>query len=65
MNILVLLIPVSLILGLAALTAFIWALRAGQYDDPTGSSMRIFLDDEDRPLPPTEVNAPPASATRR
>lgn len=60
MSILVLLIPVSLILGLAALTAFIWTLRSGQYDDPTGSSMRIFLDEDDRPLPPAEADAPRA-----
>jgi cbb3-type cytochrome oxidase maturation protein len=49
MNILVLLIPISLILGGAALIAFIWSLRSGQYDDPKGNSSRIFLDDQIEP----------------
>lgn len=45
MNILVVLIPVSLVLGAAALAAFIWTLRNNQYDDPEGNSSRIFMDD--------------------
>ncbi len=51
MNILVLLIPVSLGLGLVALAAFLWSLKDGQYDDPAGDAERILLDPEDRPLP--------------
>lgn len=45
MNILAILIPVSFTLGIVALLAFIWTMRAGQYDDPEGNSSRIFLDD--------------------
>ncbi len=44
MNILLLLIPISVFLGLLGLAAFIWTLRTRQYDDPKGDSMRI-LDD--------------------
>lgn len=46
MNVLALLIPVSLCLGTAALVAFIWGLRHGQYEDPQGNAERIFLEDD-------------------
>ena len=45
MNVLAVLIPVSFILGVGALLAFVWTMRSGQYDDPKGNSSRIFLDD--------------------
>jgi cbb3-type cytochrome oxidase maturation protein len=35
-------------LALVGLAAFIWALRAGQFDDPAGDAARI-LQDDDRP----------------
>ncbi|SLN46484.1 Cytochrome oxidase maturation protein cbb3-type [Roseivivax jejudonensis] len=44
MNVLVVLIPVSVGLGLAGLAAFVWTMRASQYDDPEGGGARI-LDD--------------------
>jgi cbb3-type cytochrome oxidase maturation protein len=49
MNGLLLLIPVALGLGLTGLAAFLWSLRAGQFDDPDGAAMRILIDDEDQP----------------
>jgi cbb3-type cytochrome oxidase maturation protein len=50
MNIFFLLAPFSVFLGLAALGAFWWTLRNGQYEDPTGDAVRILIDDpEDRP----------------
>ncbi|MGZ9113714.1 MAG: cbb3-type cytochrome oxidase assembly protein CcoS [Brevundimonas sp.] len=55
MNIIFLLAPFSVILGLMAVGAFIWTLRAGQYDDIEGSAARILIDDDDAesdaPLP--------------
>lgn len=45
MNVLVILIPVSLILGGAGLVAFIWTVRSDQYDDDKGNAARILLDD--------------------
>ena len=36
------LIPLSLILGLTGLGAFIWALRNGQFDDPDGDAWRVI-----------------------
>ena len=51
MNILIMLAPMSLGLGLLALAAFWWTLRAGMYEDPVGDANRILLeDDEDRPI---------------
>lgn len=52
MNVLVVLIPVSLFLGLLGLGAFLWTLRNRQYDDPDGAAARI-LDDrwDDKPKP--------------
>ncbi len=45
MNVLVVLIPVSLLLGGCGLVAFVWSLRARQYDDPEGHAARVLIDD--------------------
>ncbi|MDB9707236.1 cbb3-type cytochrome oxidase maturation protein [Planktotalea frisia] len=45
MNVLVILIPVSLILGGIGLWAFIYTVRSDQYDDEQGNAARILLDD--------------------
>ncbi|HTP84563.1 MAG TPA: cbb3-type cytochrome oxidase assembly protein CcoS [Alphaproteobacteria bacterium] len=47
MNSLLLLIPAALLLGLVGLVAFLWALRAGQFDDLDGAAQRILFDDVD------------------
>ncbi len=47
MNVLVLLIPISLSLGLLGVVGFVWTLTARQYDDPKGEAARILIDDED------------------
>ncbi|MBB5987910.1 cbb3-type cytochrome oxidase assembly protein CcoS [Sphingobium lignivorans] len=49
MNGLLFLIPVALLLGLTGLVAFLWSLRAGQFDDPDGAAMRILIEDDDSP----------------
>lgn len=46
MSMLLYLIPVALFLGGLSLVAFLWALRAGQYDDLDGAAERILLDDD-------------------
>lgn len=46
MNILAILIPVSLCLGGVGLVAFLWSLRADQYEDLDGAAWRILLEDE-------------------
>ncbi|PUB15405.1 cbb3-type cytochrome oxidase assembly protein CcoS [Yoonia sediminilitoris] len=45
MNVLVVLIPISLILGGLGLAAFLWTVRTDQYDDDQGNAARILLDD--------------------
>lgn len=47
MEALVLLIPVALSLGGLGLVAFLWSLRAGQYEDLEGAAARILFDDDD------------------
>jgi cbb3-type cytochrome oxidase maturation protein len=44
---LIFLIPLALLLGGAALFAFLWSLRNGQYDDLDGAAERILLDEGD------------------
>ncbi len=46
MNVLLVLIPAALFLGLLGLGAFLWALRSGQFDDLDGAAERILYDDE-------------------
>jgi len=47
---LVFLIPIALLMGLAGLAAFLWAVRSGQFDDPQGDAERILVS-PDEPLP--------------
>lgn len=52
MEVLAILIPVSLFLGLMGLGAFWWTVRKGMYDDPEGDSRRILdprYDDKPKP----------------
>jgi cbb3-type cytochrome oxidase maturation protein len=46
MNVLVYLVPMALALGLTGLAAFLWSMRAGQYDDLDGAAMRVLSDDD-------------------
>ena len=46
MEILVILVPLALMLGLAGLAAFLWSLRSGQYDDMEGAALRVLSDDD-------------------
>ena len=46
MSSLVFLVPLALLLGGAALAAFLWSLRSGQYDDLEGPGYRVLMDDD-------------------
>jgi cbb3-type cytochrome oxidase maturation protein len=46
MNVLVYLVPAALLLGLTGLTAFMWTLKSGQYEDLDGAAVRILPDDD-------------------
>lgn len=57
MNILLALIPISLLLLGAAIWAFVWAVKKGQYDDLDTPALDILVDD-DKPRPaPAEAAA--------
>ncbi|MWD29677.1 cbb3-type cytochrome oxidase assembly protein CcoS [Aquicoccus sp. SCR17] len=51
MSVVLLLIPVTLVMGAIGLGAFFWAMKTNQFDDPEGDARRI-LQAEDRPLLP-------------
>jgi len=46
MEVLVILVPLALGLGLVGLLGFLWSLRSGQYDDLEGAAWRAIADDE-------------------
>lgn len=49
MTIVVYLIPIAIFLGMLGLTAFIWSVRSGQFDDLEGAAHRILIEDDDKP----------------
>lgn len=48
MNILFLLIPIATAIGIVGVTAFIYAVKHGQFEDLSTPAFRILLDDEER-----------------
>jgi len=46
MNVLVILIPMALVLGLLGLYGLFWSLKRNQYEDMEGAAYRILLDDD-------------------
>lgn len=59
MSVVYIALPVALLLALAGVIAFVWAVRSGQLDDLETPSQRI-LGDDDEPRLPAE---PPGSKT--
>lgn len=45
------LIPLMIILGLAMVVIFFWAVRNNQYEDLEGDANRILMDEDDPNLP--------------
>lgn len=50
MNILFVLIPIALLLGLVAICGFVFAARSGQFDDLETPAYRALLDDSEGKL---------------
>lgn len=48
------LIPVALVLGGAALAAFLWSLRSGQYEDLDGAAHRVLFEEDAPAAEPPE-----------
>ncbi|WP_436642587.1 cbb3-type cytochrome oxidase assembly protein CcoS [Microbaculum sp. FT89] len=51
MDVLFVLIPVALGLGLLGLAAFLWAMKSNQFEDLDGAAWRAIMDDD---LPPED-----------
>ncbi|WP_315707012.1 MULTISPECIES: cbb3-type cytochrome oxidase assembly protein CcoS [unclassified Bradyrhizobium] len=51
MEVMIILVPLALALGLMGLCAFLWSLKSGQYDDLEGAAWRAIADDDE----PTEL----------
>jgi len=51
LSIIYVLIPLGLLLLGAAVAAFFWAVRSGQFDDLETPAWRILLDDDRNPPP--------------
>jgi cbb3-type cytochrome oxidase maturation protein len=51
MEVLVILVPLALALGLLGLVGFMWSLKSGQYDDLDGAAWRAISDDDPPPAP--------------
>ena len=54
MNALLLLIPLSLVLLAAAIWAFAWAVRRGQFEDLDTPALDILRDEDDLPRTPRD-----------
>jgi len=55
MEVIYLLIPGMIFLGLVMVGLLIWAVKNGQYEDMEGDANRILMDDDD-PLLPGNTN---------
>ncbi len=51
MDVLYMLIPMMILLGLIGVGIFIWSVRSGQYEDLEGDANRILMDEDDPLLP--------------
>jgi len=55
MEVMYILVPLALGLGLAGLFAFLWSLKSGQYEDLDGAAWRAIAADD----PPPETQSDP------
>jgi cbb3-type cytochrome oxidase maturation protein len=45
MDIIFVLLPLTLLIAVAALVAFVWSVRRGQFDDMKTPALRVLFDD--------------------
>lgn len=61
MSVLYIALPVAILLALAAVSAFVWSVSRGQYDDLETPALRMLDDDDrgrrNRPAAPTGNSA--------
>lgn len=64
MIVIFLLIPLSIVIAICFLSAFIWAVRSGQYEDTCTPSMRLLMEERrsktDQPAAMKPADAPTA-----
>lgn len=65
MEILYLLIPLAILLVVGMVAAFVWASRAGQFDDLEGPAHRILMDKDEPQEPASTRTATPAKPDRK
>jgi cbb3-type cytochrome oxidase maturation protein len=53
MSVMFVIVPIALVVVLAAVVAYVWAARHGQFDDLTTPALRMLHDEPD-PTPPTK-----------
>ncbi|HXG47472.1 MAG TPA: cbb3-type cytochrome oxidase assembly protein CcoS [Methylomirabilota bacterium] len=63
MNVLLILIPLSVLLAGGFLAAFIWAVCNGQYEDTTTPSLRVLFDDKTASTPANRAGGPGAGGS--
>lgn len=51
MNVLYFLVPLALLLAGVGVTAFIWAVRTGQFEDTETPALRILMDEDSEAAP--------------
>jgi len=61
MSVVLVVLPLALLVVGAAVAAWVWAARSGQFDDTDTPATRVLTDDGETPRPPT----PPADAPGR
>jgi len=52
MSVLLLLVPLALVLLIAAIWAFAWAVKRGQFEDLDTPALSILVDDDEPPPQP-------------
>jgi cbb3-type cytochrome oxidase maturation protein len=60
MIVIFLLIPLSIIIAICFLVAFIWAVRSGQYEDTCTPAMRLLLEEKRKQPAPADRQTAPA-----
>lgn len=63
MSVIVILILASLAVALVFLAGFIWAVRAGQFEDTCTPGMRILAEDPAAPVASDRTTKPNVNAT--
>lgn len=49
MSVIYIVLPLAILIASAAVLAFIWAVRRGEFDDLDTPAVRILFDDDDEP----------------